>query len=91
MVHPLKMVSASNPVGYQIIRPSFGVVMFMIGGKVKGGLWGAHPSLTDLEADSLKCHTDFRRVYATVLERWLNLKSEKVLAPGFAPLDGVLV
>ena len=27
MVHPLKMVSASNPVGYQIIRPSFGVVM----------------------------------------------------------------
>jgi len=65
--------------------------MFMIGGKVKGGLWGAHPSLTDLEADSLKCHTDFRRVYATVLERWLNLKSEKVLAPGFAPLDGVLV
>ena len=65
--------------------------MFMIGGKVKGGLWGAHPSLTDLEADSLKFHTDFRRVYATVLERWLNLKSEKVLAPGFAPLDGILV
>ena len=64
--------------------------MFMIGGKVKGGLWGAHPSLTDLEADSLKVHTDFRRVYATVLERWLNLKSEKVLAPGFAPLEGVL-
>jgi uncharacterized protein (DUF1501 family) len=64
--------------------------MFMIGGKVKGGLWGAHPSLTDIEADSLKVHTDFRRVYATVLERWLGLKSEKVLAPGFAPLDGVL-
>jgi uncharacterized protein (DUF1501 family) len=65
--------------------------MFMIGGRVKGGLWGAHPSLTDLEADSPKFHTDFRRVYATVLERWLNLKSEKILTPGFAPLDGVLV
>ena len=65
--------------------------MFMIGGKVKGGLWGAHPSLTDLEADSLKHHTDFRRVYATVLERWLNMKSEKVLAPGFAPIEGALV
>jgi uncharacterized protein (DUF1501 family) len=65
--------------------------MFMIGGKVKGGPWGAHPSLTDLEEDAPKFHTDFRRVYATVLERWLNLKSEKVIAPGFAPLDGVLV
>jgi uncharacterized protein (DUF1501 family) len=65
--------------------------MFMIGGKVKGGLRGAHPSLTDLEADAPKFHTDFRRVYATVLERWLNLKSETILTPGFAPLDGVLV
>jgi uncharacterized protein (DUF1501 family) len=65
--------------------------IFMVGGRVKGGLWGAHPSLTDLDADAPKFHTDFRRVYATVLERWLNLKSEKVLAPGFAPLDGVLV
>jgi uncharacterized protein (DUF1501 family) len=65
--------------------------IFMIGGKVKGGLWGAHPSLTDLEADSPKYHTDFRRVYATVLGRWLNLEYQKVLRPGFAPLDGVLV
>ena len=65
--------------------------MFMIGGRVKGGLWGAHPSLTDLEEDAPKFHTDFRRVYATVLERWLKLKSEKILPPGFAPLDGVLI
>ena len=65
--------------------------MFMIGGKVKGGLWGAHPSLTDLEADAPKYHTDFRRVYATVLERWLSLTSDKILPPGFAPLDGLLV
>ena len=65
--------------------------IFMIGGKVKGGLWGAHPSLTDLEADSPKYHTDFRCVYATVLGRWLKLKNEKVVTPGFAPLDGVLI
>ncbi len=65
--------------------------MFMIGGKIKGGVWGAHPSLTDLDADAPKFHTDFRRVYATVLEQWLNLKSEKVLPPGFAPLESVLV
>ncbi len=65
--------------------------MFMIGGKVKGGLCGAHPNLTELEGDAPKFHTDFRRVYATVLERWLKLKSDKILAPGFEPLDGVLV
>jgi uncharacterized protein (DUF1501 family) len=64
--------------------------MFMIGGRVKSGLWGAHPSLTDLVEDAPKFHTDFRRVYATVLERWLSLKSDKILPPGFAPLDGVL-
>ncbi len=64
--------------------------MFMIGDRVKGGLWGAHPSLTDLEEDAPKFHTDFRRVYATVLERWLDLKSEKILPPGFTRLDGVL-
>jgi uncharacterized protein (DUF1501 family) len=64
--------------------------MFMTGGRIKGGLWGTHPSLTDLEEDAPKFHTDFRRVYATVLERWLNLNSEKILPPGFTPLDGVL-
>jgi len=64
--------------------------MFIIGGRVKGGLWGAHPSLTDLEEDAPKFHTDFRRVYATILEHWLNLKSEKILPPGFTTLDGVL-
>jgi uncharacterized protein (DUF1501 family) len=64
--------------------------MFLIGGKVKGGLWGAHPSLTDLEEDSPKFHTDFRRVYATVLECWLNLKSNQILSPGFSPLDSIL-
>jgi uncharacterized protein (DUF1501 family) len=64
--------------------------MFLVGGRVKGGLWGTHPSLTDLDADSPKFHTDFRSVYATVLERWLNLKSEQILPPGFAPLDGIL-
>jgi uncharacterized protein (DUF1501 family) len=64
--------------------------MFLIGGKVKGGLWGAHPSLKDLEEDSPKFHTDFRRVYATMLQRWLNLNNEQILSPEFAPLDSIL-
>jgi uncharacterized protein (DUF1501 family) len=61
--------------------------MFLVGGRVKGGLAGRHPSLTDLEKGGLKHHTDFRQVYATVLERWLGIDSRKVLGRQFEPLD----
>jgi len=61
--------------------------VFLAGGKLKGGLVGAHPSLSDLEADAPKPHTDFRALYATVLECWLGMKSEPILGRQFAPLD----
>jgi uncharacterized protein (DUF1501 family) len=61
--------------------------VFLAGGKLKGGLVGAHPSLTDLDNDALKPHTDFRSVYATVLERWLGMESEPVLGKRFPTLD----
>ena len=48
---------------------------------------GPHPSLTDLDKGALKMHTDFRRVYATVLDRWLGFESEPVLGGRFEPLD----
>ena len=38
---------------------------FMLGGKVKGGLYGAQPSLTELDAENLVFTTHFRRMYAT--------------------------
>ncbi len=40
---------------------------------------GKHPSLADLDADDLKFHTDFRRVYATLLDGWLGCDSKAVL------------
>jgi uncharacterized protein (DUF1501 family) len=61
--------------------------MFLAGGGLKGGLVGPHPSLTDLEGDSQKFHTDFRQVYATLLDRWLGLDSRAVLGEEFEPLD----
>jgi uncharacterized protein (DUF1501 family) len=61
--------------------------LFLAGGRVKGGLVGPHPSLTDLDKGALKLHTDFRRVYATVLDRWLGIDSEAVLGKRFEPLD----
>ncbi|MEE8451313.1 MAG: DUF1501 domain-containing protein [Thermoguttaceae bacterium] len=61
--------------------------MFLAGGKLKGGLVGEHPSLTDLENGGPKHHTDFRRVYATMLESWLGFDSQAALGGGFEPLD----
>jgi uncharacterized protein (DUF1501 family) len=61
--------------------------VFLAGGKVKGGLVGSHPSLTDLDAGALKVHTDFRRVYATALDRWLGIDSRSVLGGVYEPVD----
>jgi len=61
--------------------------VFLAGGRVKGGLIGPHPSLTDLDEGALKFHTDFRQVYATVLDRWLGYDSRTTLGKTFSPLD----
>jgi uncharacterized protein (DUF1501 family) len=53
--------------------------LFVVGPSVKGGVVGKHPSLADLDAGDLKYHTDFRRVYATQLDRWLGCDSKTVL------------
>jgi len=61
--------------------------IFLAGGRLKGGLVGAHPSLTDLDGDAPKVHIDFRRVYATVLDHWLGFESQSVLGRQFESLD----
>ena len=61
--------------------------MFLVGGKVKAGAVGAHPSLTKLPLGNLEHHTDFRRVYAALLDRWLGVRSADVLGKQFEPLD----
>jgi uncharacterized protein (DUF1501 family) len=61
--------------------------MFLVGGKVKPGLLGKHPSLTDLDQGDLKFTIDFRDVYAGVLERWLGVASEPILGGKFAPME----
>jgi uncharacterized protein (DUF1501 family) len=45
----------------------------MMGGKVTGGLYGAQPSLTDLQGGDLKHAVDFRELYATVTQRFWDL------------------
>jgi len=58
-------------------------VMFVAGKKVKGGHYGDIPSLTKLDAgDNLVFTTDFRRVYATMVEGWLKQKTTPDLLNG---------
>lgn len=63
--------------------------MFAAGPAVKGGLIGRHPSLDpdELADGDLKYHTDFRQVYAAILDRWLACDSRVVLGGNFAHVD----
>ncbi|MEM7251584.1 MAG: DUF1501 domain-containing protein [Pseudomonadota bacterium] len=60
-------------------------LMFAMGPSVRGGHYGEVPSLTELDAgDNLIYTTDFRRVYASVIEGWLGFaRSEQVLGDRF--------
>ncbi|MCZ6750023.1 MAG: DUF1501 domain-containing protein [SAR324 cluster bacterium] len=58
-------------------------LMFVAGKPVRGGHYGDPPSLTDLdEGDNLVFTTDFRRVYATVIDGWLGYKAAPELLGG---------
>jgi uncharacterized protein (DUF1501 family) len=60
--------------------------LFAIGGGVKGGLYGATPDLSSTNMGNVRFTTDFRSVYATVLERWLGRPSTKILSGNFDQL-----
>jgi len=61
--------------------------MFLVGRGLKGGFYGRHPSLTDLDDGNLKMTTDFRRVYATAIEEWLGCRETPAILKGrFEPL-----
>jgi uncharacterized protein (DUF1501 family) len=64
-----------------------GAPMFLVGGKVKPGPVGAHPSLKDLEMGNLKFGTDFRQVYAAILDQWLGVPSKDVIGGSFKPVE----
>mgnify|MGYP003347705284 CR=1 FL=1 len=58
--------------------------MYVIGKQVRGGHYGEAPSLTDLdEGGNLKYTTDFRRVYASLIEGWLRHDSKTLLSGDF--------
>ncbi len=60
--------------------------MFVVGGSVKGGLYGKYPDLGDLERGDLKYNTDFRTVYQTVLSSWMGAEADSLLGKDFGTL-----
>ena len=66
-----------------------GGVAFVIGGDVKGGMYGAYPSLKEedqLEGD-LHFNNDFRNTYTTILERGLELEAAPIVNGKFEQFD----
>jgi len=61
--------------------------MFLAGGSVRAGLHGKRPDLTNLQDGDLQFSTDFREVYAALLERWLKVDSAEILHQRFSPPD----
>jgi len=65
-------------------------VMFALGSHVRGGLFGDPPSLERLvDNGNLGYTTDFRRVYATVIEGWLGVPHEELLGARWEQLGFV--
>ncbi len=62
-------------------------VNFVIGNAVQGGMYGTPPSLAELVlGDNLASTTDFRRVYATLIDEWLGADPTAVLGEPFQTL-----
>lgn len=57
--------------------------MFLIGGNIKGGIYGNNPNLADLDQGDLRMQTDFRAVYASVISNWLGADPSKVIEGSF--------
>jgi len=63
-------------------------IMFAFGGRVKAGLYGTAPNLDNLDQlGDLVYETDFRQVYAGVLQGWMNVDPERVLQGKFEPIS----
>ena len=61
-------------------------VAFAVGEHVKGGVYGTYPSLEPSqqeEGGNLKFNMDFRSVYSTILEDWLQLAPEPIVGGNY--------
>jgi uncharacterized protein (DUF1501 family) len=64
--------------------------MFLVGGGVRGGVYGKHPSLDALDNGDATFTVDFRSVYSTVVAKWFGRPTSGVIAGSFATIPAVL-
>ena len=76
------MLDLRNKVGV-CLEATLARPVFLAGPAVKAGLIGTMPSLTRLDGGEPLMTTDFRRVYATVLEDWLGLPAATAVGGSF--------
>jgi uncharacterized protein (DUF1501 family) len=60
--------------------------VFLAGAPVKGGVLGTAPDLNNLDGGDVRSECDFRNVYATLLEDWLDVPAAAVLGEAFDTL-----
>jgi len=64
--------------------------ILIYGGKLKkAGIYNDAPDLTQLDNGDLKYQIDFRDVYATLLDKWLDVNNSQVLTRNFKGLNFV--
>lgn len=61
--------------------------LFVMGSRLKGGLFGQNPNLDVAENGDVEFSTDFRQIYATILDRWLECDSTRILGQRFSSVD----
>ena len=80
-----RRVEANNSAGTD--HGTAGTMMF-ISPRAEGGHHGQQPSLTDLDwRGDMHHHVDFRSVYATLLDQWLDSDSQEVLGANYSQLS----
>ena len=64
-------------------------VAFVIGDRVKGGMYGTYPSLkpADLTQGDLAPNYDFRGFYSTLADRWLGLDPAPIVGGNFEQMS----
>ena len=64
--------------------------ILIYGGRLKkSGFYNEAPDLSQLDNGDLKYQIDFREVYATLLDKWLNVNNGQILTKSFAGLNFV--
>ena len=60
--------------------------LLLAGSAVAGGLLGEPPNLHELERNAPRHTTDFRSIYASIAEQWLNVRAQRLLEGEFDQL-----